>query len=109
VIEHIARNGEGERRYLLAYCTASPGVVLPPDVRAQHPVEITIVLEWQYWDLQRVDNEIRVTVSFQSQLERIVIPLNALTYFSDAAADVSVWLRAGETSEERCTGRTTDA
>jgi uncharacterized protein len=107
IIEQIPRDGAGDRRILLSYCTESLGVVLSPDVRMRHPIEITVVLEWQYWDVERIDNEIRVTVSFDSQLERIVIPLNALTYFRDSTADVSVWLRSGSTSEERCAAWTT--
>lgn len=105
IIDEIARSGRGDHHFLLSYCTSSPGVVLPPDVRSRHPVEITIILEWQYWDLQRVDDEVRVTVSFDSQIERIVIPLDALTHFSDPVADVSIWLQPGRTSEERCATR----
>lgn len=102
IIDEVARVGRGDHHFLLSYCSFAPGVVLPADVRGRNPVEITIVLEWQYWDLEVVDREIRVMVSFNLQAERIVIPLDALTYFSDPTAGFAAWLRPGATSEERC-------
>lgn len=102
VIDKVARLGRGKHHFLLTYCTTAPGVVLPARIRDRNPLEITIVLEWQYWDLQRIEDRIQVTVSFDGEPARIVIPLAALTYFSDPAAAFAVWLRAGDSSEERC-------
>ena len=104
IMAQVALEGRGDHHFVLSYCSTAPGVVLPPDVRTQHPVEITIVLEWQYDDLVVSEHEIRVTVSFNSQPARIVIPLAALTSFSDPSVGLQVWLRSGATSEARCTG-----
>jgi uncharacterized protein len=102
VIDQMPANGAGEHHVELTYCTEAPGVVLPPDVRALYPTEITVVLQWQYWGLERVGDDIRVTVSFNQQPARIVIPLRAITTFRAPGEDISVQLRPGETSDQRC-------
>lgn len=102
VIERVARVGRGTHHFLLTYCTSASDVVLPPHIRRLHPTEITVVLEWRFWNLRLVDDKIHVTVSFSDVPAQIVIPLRSLTYFSDPTEKLEVWLRAGETSEERC-------
>ncbi len=103
-MEQVARDGRGGHRFTLTYCTAAPGVVLPQRIREAYPSEITIVLEWEFWNLQRIENEIHVTVGFGGIRERIVIPLEALTHFADPSVEVAVWFRTGDTSDARCAG-----
>jgi hypothetical protein len=76
--------------------------VLPTNIRRLYPVEITIILEWRFWDLQLVDDKVHVTVAFKGEPSRLVIPLRALTYFSDPTEKLNVQLREGKTSEARC-------
>src|ERR1700749_4200352 len=52
-ITHVAANGlPGEHHFYLTFRTDSPGVVMPPRLRAQYPQEMTIVLQHQFWDLK---------------------------------------------------------
>jgi uncharacterized protein len=108
VIDQMPSNGAGEHHVELTYCTNVQGVVLPPDVRALYPTEITVVLQWQYWGLERVGDDIRVTVSFNQQPARIVVPLRAITTLRAPDDGISVHLRSGETSDQRCPDTTND-
>ena len=104
IIDELARYGRGTHNFHLTYCSSAPGVVVSDRVHKRHPVEITIVLEWQYWDLERVNDAILVTVSFDGLRERLVIPLDALTIFADPSVGVLVQLKEGATAKERCAG-----
>ena len=102
VIDQMPSSGAGEHHVELTYCTNVRGVVLPPDIRALYPTEITVVLQWQYWGLERTGDDIRVTVSFNQQPAGIVIPLRAITTFRAPDEGIDVRLRPGETSDQRC-------
>jgi hypothetical protein len=52
-------------------------------MRAAHPEEITIVLQNQFEDLEVDDDAFRVTLSFNNQAERLVVPFKALSKFYD--------------------------
>jgi len=52
-------------------------------LRARFPEEMTIVLQHQFWDLDVSEEGFSVTLSFQKQLERLVVPLAAVRSFAD--------------------------
>ena len=80
----VARQGlRGEHHFYISFRTAAPGVVLPDDLHAKYPEEMTIVLQHQFWQLVVAEDAFSVGLSFQNKLERLTIPFAAITGFAD--------------------------
>ncbi len=95
-LAHVAVNGlPGEHHFYITFRTDHPGVVLPPRLRAQYPLEMTIVLQHQFWDLT-MDEEaglMSVGLSFGGVPATLVIPLSAVTAFADPHVRYGMRLR----------------
>ena len=73
----------GEHHFYLSFRTDYPGVVLPEDLLARYPEEMTIVLQNQFWDLSPGEREFSVTLQFSGQPKSLSIPYAAMTRFYD--------------------------
>lgn len=83
-LERVAKHGLfGSHHFYLTFRSGAPGVELPDYLRERFPVEMTIVLEHQFWDLTVHSAGFEVTLSFQGKPERLVIPFAAVTAFAD--------------------------
>ena len=79
-----ARDGlPGDHHFYVSFRTAAPGVVLPPQLLAKFPEEMTIVLQHQFWGLEVGDEAFSVSLSFGGRLEQLTIPFAAIAAFSD--------------------------
>lgn len=73
----------GQHHFYLTFRTAFPGVQIADHLRQRHPQEMTIVLQHQYWGLEVSDGGFTVTLSFNGQQERLVVPFAAISAFVD--------------------------
>lgn len=73
----------GDHHFYIAFDTAHPDVVMPSYLREQHPKEMTIVLQHQFWDLDIFEDGFSVRLSFHGKPEYLNIPFEALTGFLD--------------------------
>ena len=55
---------------------------------------MTIVLEHQFWDLEVEENHFAVTLSFQSRPERLTVPFEAITAFTDPSCKFGLQFQA---------------
>jgi len=79
-----ARDGlRGGHHFYIGFRTGATGVMLPPQLLAKYPEEMTIVLQHQFWGLEVGDTAFSVTLSFTSRSERLTIPYAAITSFAD--------------------------
>ncbi|MBN9564915.1 MAG: hypothetical protein J0G29_02295 [Alphaproteobacteria bacterium] len=80
----VAANGlPGSHHFYVTFRTDHPQAVVPTYLAERHPEEITIVLQYQFWDLDITDHSFEVTLSFNDIHERLVVPFNAITSFVD--------------------------
>jgi hypothetical protein len=79
-----ARDGlrDGHHFYV-SFRTAAPGVVVPPQLLAKYPEEMSIVLQHQFWGLEVGEEAFSVTLSFSNRSERLTVPYAAITAFAD--------------------------
>lgn len=73
----------GNHHFYLTFRTRAPGVEIPPYLIERYPDEMTIVLQYQYWNLEVEDRRFSVMLSFNDVRERLVVPFDALTGFAD--------------------------
>ena len=61
---------------------------------------MTIVLEHQFWDLKIHEREFEVALSFNDKRERLLIPFNAITAFSDPSVKFGLQFQEIPNSED---------
>jgi len=84
VLADVADKGlPGDHHFKITFSTIAPGVRLSERMRERYPQEMTIVLQYQFWDLTVADQSFEVGLSFGGVPERIGIPFDAISAFYD--------------------------
>jgi hypothetical protein len=87
VLAMVQRSGlPGQHHLYIAFDTGADGVVVSKRLKEQYPDEMTIVLQYQFWDLQVTNERFEVKLSFGSVPERLVVPFQAVKAFYDPSA-----------------------
>jgi hypothetical protein len=73
----------GEHHFYITFLTQAEGVKLSPRLMAQYPVEMTVILQHQFWDLIVTDERFEVGLSFGGVPERLIVPFNSIKSFLD--------------------------
>ncbi|MAN80189.1 MAG: hypothetical protein CMM77_03435 [Rhodospirillaceae bacterium] len=100
-LAHAAREGlPGEHHFYITFRMEDPGVVVPPYLNAQHPEEMTIVIQHQFDNLHVDQDAFEVTLFFKGKGERLRIPFRAITAFSDPSVNFGLQLKMITTEHE---------
>ena len=65
--------------------TQAEGVKIPPYLTKQYPDDMSIILQYQFAQLNVTDDRFEVVVWFKGYPERLVVPFNAVRAFYDNA------------------------
>jgi hypothetical protein len=76
----------GSHHFYITFDTTHPGVKIADTLKAQHPSEMTIVLQHQFWDLKVSQELFEITLSFSGVSQRLIVPFAAVTAFADPHA-----------------------
>ena len=84
VLGDAARGGlPGEHHFNISFKTKAPGVNIPASMHQKYPDEMAIILQHQFWDLAIGSDAFEVSLSFAGKPERLNIPFDSITGFSD--------------------------
>ena len=84
VLTDAARTGlPGEHHFNISFKTQAPGVVIPTSMRQRYPDEMAIILQHEFWDLSVTADGFEVSLNFSRKPERLTIPFDSITGFSD--------------------------
>lgn len=84
VLADAAKNGlPGEHHFYISFDTKADGVKMSDRLREQHPQDITIILQHQFWDLVVTNDHFEVGLSFNGVPEKLVVPFEAVKGFFD--------------------------
>lgn len=84
VLARVAKSGlPGDHHFYIAFDTRADGVSISKRLRDQYPEEMTIVLQYQFWDLEVSEERFEVKLSFNNIPERLVVPFAAVRAFFD--------------------------
>src|SRR3990170_2172331 len=87
VLGLVQKNGlPGDHHLYIAFDTGGDGVSVSRRLKEQYPEEMTIVLQYQFWDLQVSAERFEVKLSFSNIPERLVVPFSAVKAFYDPSA-----------------------
>lgn len=90
----------GDHHFYVTFRTGVPEVVVPPYLRAQHPDEMTIVLQHQFDDLTVTDEGFSVVLRFNGKPENLNIPFEAVTSFADPSVNFGLQLKTVDMDDE---------
>ena len=100
-LAHAAREGlPGEHHFYITFRMEDPGVVVPPYLHAQHPEEMTIVIQHQFDNLHVDQDAFEITLFFKGKGERLRVPFRAITAFSDPSVNFGLQLKMITTDED---------
>ena len=84
VLHEVSQTGlPGEHHFFITFETGAPGVRISNRLRERYPEQMTIVLQFQFWDLKVSDAGFEVGLSFNDVGEKLVIPFAAVRGFYD--------------------------
>jgi hypothetical protein len=88
VLIEVARTGlPGNHHFFITFVTGAPGVRISGRLREKYPEQMTIVLQYQYWDLKVTDSEFEVGLFFSEVPEKLTIPFTAVRGFYDPSVN----------------------
>lgn len=84
VLAEVARTGlPGNHHFFITFMTGAPGVRVSSRLRERYPEQMTIVIQYQYWDLKVSETGFEVGLSFSDVPEKLEIPFSAVRGFYD--------------------------
>ena len=91
VLEQVAKEGlKDPHHFYITFATTHPDVVLPADVKKEHPDEITIVIQHMFEDLTIDAKKFSVSLTFDMEEAMVTVPFDSLINFSDPSQNFSL-------------------
>lgn len=88
VLQEVSRTGlPGNHHFFITFLTNAPGVRVSSRLRERYPEQMTIVIQFQYWDLKVTDAGFEVGLSFSDVPEKLEIPFAAVRGFYDPSVN----------------------
>jgi hypothetical protein len=88
VLAEVSRTGlPGNHHFFITFLTGAPGVRVSSRLRERYPEQMTIVIQFQYWDLKVTDTGFEVGLSFSDVPEKLEIPFSAVRGFYDPSVN----------------------
>ena len=100
VLSDAAEHGlPGDHHFFITFISTAEGVKLPPRLLAQHPKEMTVILQHQFWDLTVLEDRFEVGLSFGGIPERLVVPFNSIKSFFDPSVQFGLQFDPSDATE----------
>jgi hypothetical protein len=88
VLQEVQRTGlPGNHHFFITFLTGAPGVRVSSRLKERYPEQMTIVLQYQYWDLKVTDTGFEVGLSFSDVPEKLEVPFAAVRGFYDPSVN----------------------
>ena len=100
-MSYVSENGlPGEHHFYITFRTTDDKVIMPDYLRADHPEEMTIVLQYQYDSLDVDDDAIYATLRFNGKPETMIIPLSSIVSFADPSVNFGLQLKVANLDDD---------
>lgn len=84
VLTEVASTGlPGSHHFFITFMTHAPGVKVSSRLLEKYPEQMTIVLQYQFWDLKVTDTHFEIGLSFGDTPEKLHVPFAAVRGFYD--------------------------
>ena len=94
ILKNIKDNGLSNNNQLyVTFLTNHKNVVLPNWLKQKYPKEMTIIIQYEYYDLEINKNNFSITLSFDDIKTNLKINYNAIVSFADPSANFGLILQ----------------
>jgi uncharacterized protein len=88
ILHEVSQTGlPGEHHFFITFDTLAPGVRISNRLRERYPEQMTIVVQFQFWDLKVSDHGFEIGLSFNDIAEKLVVPFSAVRGFYDPSVN----------------------
>tara|TARA_B100000029_G_scaffold210451_1_gene208283 strand:+ start:1572 stop:2009 length:438 start_codon:yes stop_codon:yes gene_type:complete len=88
VLNNIKKNGINDGHHLyITFLTNHPGVSLPKWIKEKYPYEMTIVIQYEYYNLKINKNDFIIGLSFNNVKTDIKVSYESVLSFADPHAN----------------------
>ena len=93
VLKNIEINGLQEGHHLyISFQTDVKKVVIPGWLKEKHPKEMTIIIQYEYWNFKVKNDSFKIGLSFNDIKADITVPFDAVISFADPYANFGLKL-----------------
>ena len=101
VLKIIDKEGLTEGHHLfITFKTNYPNVKIPSWLKDKFPNEMTIVMQYEYWNFRITKNYFKITLSFNDIKSNLSIPYDSVISFADPYANFGLKLNLSKESKE---------
>lgn len=101
VLTDAAKSGlPGEHHFSITFRTNDDGVRMSQRLREQFPQEMTVILQYQFWDLKVTDTGFEVGLSFGGVPEKLAVPFTAIKSFFDPSVQFGLQFETIEVEQD---------
>ena len=91
---NIKDNGLSNNNHLyITFLTNHKKVILPNWIKERYPREMTIIIQYEYYDLEINKNDFSITLSFNDIKTNIIIAYDSILSFADPSANFGLILK----------------
>ena len=93
ILLYIEKNGFQEGHHLYVNInTKNKKVIIPKWLKDKYPSEITIIIQYEFWNLKVKNYEFSICLSFDNIKADLTIPYNSIISFADPYANFGLKL-----------------
>ena len=84
ILKDIEKNGlKGDNHLYITFATNNPKTSIPKWLLLKYPEEMTIVIQYEYYNLSVNKNDFNIGLSFNNKKSNLLIPFNSVISFAD--------------------------
>ena len=100
ILKYIEKNGlEGENHLYITFVTSHSLVSIPNWLLKKYPNEMTIVIQYEYFNFTVNKNNFKIGLSFNDVKANLIIGYDAIVSFADPYANFGLRLEQKTTNE----------
>ena len=93
VLTNVKKNGLQEGHHLyITFKTNEKKVIIPQWLLDKFPSEMTIVIQYEYWNYEVANDHFKITLSFNDIKTDLMIPFSSVISFADPYANFGLKL-----------------
>ena len=102
ILKYISKNGLKNNNHIyITFLTNHKDVIIPNWLKERYPKEMTIVIQYEYYDLKINEDFFEVTLSFDNYKANLKIYFDAIISFADPSANFGLKLKEYYSNKEK--------
>ena len=99
VLREIKKNGLREGHHLyITFKTDNKNIILPKWLKKKYPKEMTIVIQYEYWNLKVFEEKFEILLSINDVKVNLFIPFKSIISFADPYANFGLKISTEDNS-----------